>query len=145
MFHEYGEYRSVRVVLAELIEPDPLTLLFHILVLTASIISTSVAYLADKRISLQRELNEINNQLRQELSQRKNAEEKYNHILKTAKDSFFLIDVKGNFKEVNDSTTEMLGYSRKELFNMDIREIEAKMSVKEVAKMIKVIMGKGGY
>ncbi len=55
LLHEYREYGSMPAVLAELSETNA-ALLFHIMVLLAPIISIYVAYLFDKRISLQREL-----------------------------------------------------------------------------------------
>ncbi|MHA2123513.1 MAG: PAS domain S-box protein, partial [Promethearchaeota archaeon] len=51
----------------------------------------------------------------------KESEEKYGGILENIKESYFEVDLKGNFSFFNDSFTELLGYSRDELINSNYR------------------------
>src|SRR6056297_456800 len=49
---------------------------------------------------------------------------KYEKILETTNDGFLILDYQGNFLKVNESLLEMVGYSRKELLNMNVSDID---------------------
>jgi PAS domain S-box-containing protein len=53
------------------------------------------------------------------------SEEKYRTLFETAKDAIFLADETGKFVDVNQAASESLGYSKEELLELNIREIDA--------------------
>jgi PAS domain S-box-containing protein len=83
------------------------------------------------------ELTWANEQLQQEITERKRAEEalreserreseeKYRVLFETAKDAIFLSDETGRFVDVNQAACESLGYSKEELLKLSNREIDA--------------------
>ena len=71
------------------------------------------------------------------------SEERYRDIFETAMDGFWVADKKGNILQVNDAYCRMIGYSRSELLNMNISDIETKESDVEIAERIQKIMSVG--
>ena len=85
-----------------------------------------------------------------DLTERINAEErlkrekeKLQRILKTSLDGFFIVDLKGNFLDANDSYCKMIGYSHDELLEMRIPDVEAIESIEETREHIDKIMKTG--
>ena len=78
-----------------------------------------------------------------DITGRKQIEEKQKTIIQTALDGFWLIDMKGRFLEVNDSYCKMIGYSREELLEMSIPDIEAVENPDETFQHIDKIMREG--
>ncbi|MCJ7654441.1 MAG: PAS domain S-box protein, partial [Dehalococcoidia bacterium] len=74
---------------------------------------------------------------------RKKAEEEYQTIIRTAMDGFWLTDMQGNFLDVNEAYCHLIGYSRDELLNMSIKDIEAIEKPKDIAERIRKIMEVG--
>jgi len=64
-------------------------------------------------------------------------------IITTSADGFWLLDNNGNFLEVNDAYCQMIGYTRAELLQMSISDIEASETSEEIAKNIKSVIEKG--
>ncbi len=67
-----------------------------------------------------------------DITERKQAEEalqarekKHRKILQTAMDGFILMDANGRLKEVNDAYCNMTGYTKHELLDMNIADLEA--------------------
>src|SRR4030042_6834588 len=58
-------------------------------------------------------------------------EAEYKTIISAAMDGFCLVDSQGNFLDMNDTYCGMMGYSREELLEMKISDIEAKESLQE--------------
>jgi PAS domain S-box-containing protein len=58
-------------------------------------------------------------------TERKRAEEEIKAIISTAIDGFWLTDKDGRFLDVNDAYCNLVGYSREELLNMSVRNVEA--------------------
>ncbi len=52
-------------------------------------------------------------------------EVRYRTILRTAMDGFALVDMDGKFRDVNDAFCSMLGYTREEMLNRSLMDIEA--------------------
>jgi PAS domain S-box-containing protein len=71
--------------------------------------------------------------------ERKKAEAEYQTIISTAMDGFWLTDMQGHFLEVNEAYCRLIGYSRDELLNMSITDIEAVERPEETAKRIRKI------
>ena len=62
----------------------------------------------------------------QDITERKQAEEKYETIIRTAIDGYMMTDMQEHLLDVNDSYCNLIGYSRDELLNMSITDIEAR-------------------
>jgi PAS domain S-box-containing protein len=71
------------------------------------------------------------------------SEERYRTILETAIDGFWLIDTRGKLMEVNEAYCRMSGYSRQELLNMSIPDLEAVESSDESASHIRNLLENG--
>jgi PAS domain S-box-containing protein len=78
-----------------------------------------------------------------DITERKKAEEKLQTIIKTALDGFWLTNLEGKILEVNDSYCKMTSYTRVELLNMSISDLEAIESPEETIKHIKNVIEKG--
>jgi len=78
-----------------------------------------------------------------DITDRKQAETKHQIIVKTALDGFWLSNLKGEFLEVNDSYCSMIGYTREELLNMSISDIEAVETPEMIARRIRKITEQG--
>ncbi len=87
-------------------------------------------------MSLSTSMTSIDN-LNREIEERKRAEEKQQAILTTALDGFWICDLEGKFLEVNNSYCRITGYTREELLEMSIRDIEAVENPEETARRIK--------
>jgi DNA repair protein RadC len=74
-----------------------------------------------------------------DITERKKMEEEERVIISTAMDGFWINDTDGKFLEVNDSYCQMIGYTRDELFEMSISDVEAIESPKEIANRISKI------
>jgi PAS domain S-box-containing protein len=77
------------------------------------------------------------------ITERKQAEEENQTVLKTALDGFWVSDNKGRFLKVNDSYCRMTGYTREELLKMSIPDVEAIEKPEETARHIKKIIEEG--
>jgi diguanylate cyclase (GGDEF)-like protein/PAS domain S-box-containing protein len=56
------------------------------------------------------------------------SEERFRNIMNAASDAIFIHDLKGAFIEINDAACKSLGYSRKELINSYVWDIETALS-----------------
>ncbi len=85
-----------------------------------------------------------------DISERKHAEaalqrsaEEYQHIINTSLDGFWRLDEKGKILDVNESYCRMSGYSREELLNMRVRDVDASESEAETAQRMAQIKETG--
>ena len=76
-------------------------------------------------------------------AQLKNSEQRYRSIIQTSMDCFWLVDTEGYILDVNDAYCQLSGYTREELLNMRIPDLEAKESPEDTAQHIREIMTKG--
>jgi len=74
---------------------------------------------------------------------KKNAEY-HQSIINTAMDGFWLTDTKGNILEVNESYCRMSGYSKAELINMRISDVEALETGDDISLRTHNIISQGG-
>jgi PAS domain S-box-containing protein len=74
---------------------------------------------------------------------RRQTEKMNQMILKTSTDGYWVADLRGNILEINDAYCRMVGYSRAELLNMKIGDVEAAESSKDVADHIGRIIDAG--
>jgi len=65
---------------------------------------------------------------------RKRSDWEYADIIRTATDAFWIIDTGGRILEVNDAASGMLGYSREELLEMNVREIDVDMDTETIRR-----------
>jgi len=75
-------------------------------------------------------------ELEQAESERNQMELEYRTIVRTAIDGFWLVDMQGHFLDVNDAYCHLTGYSRDELLNMSIPDIEVNEKQDETATRI---------
>jgi PAS domain S-box-containing protein len=75
----------------------------------------------------------------QDITERKQSEEKYQTIIHTAMDGFMLTDMQEHILDVNEAYCNLIGYSRDELINMSIVDIEAMMSPQEITERFRKI------
>ena len=68
---------------------------------------------------------------------------KYQTILQTAIEGFWLVDTQGKILEVNDAYCTMSGYTKKELLTMTINELDLIESINETKDRIKKIIEDG--
>ena len=76
-------------------------------------------------------------------TERKRAEEELKAIISTAIDGFWLTDKNGRFLDVNDAYCNLVGYTRDELLNMSVRDVEALETVDDTVQHIRRIVGLG--
>jgi PAS domain S-box-containing protein len=69
----------------------------------------------------------------------KKAELEYKTILKTTMDGFYVTDSQGHILDVNDSYCSLIGYSREELLNMTLRDIDVIDTEEVIAQRIEQI------
>lgn len=68
---------------------------------------------------------------------------KYKTLMSVALDGYFIIDLQGNFLDVNDSYCDIIGYRREELLKMSVSAVEAVETPAETAAHIKKIIETG--
>lgn len=67
---------------------------------------------------------------------RENDEERFKTIVRTAMDSFWLVDTQGHLLDVNDAACKLSGYHREELLTMHVSDLEASETPEETARHI---------
>ena len=78
-----------------------------------------------------------------DITERKILEEQNRIIIRTALDGFWILDMEGRILEANASYCRMLGYSREELLNMRVSDVEAVETPEEVERHIRRVMENG--
>jgi len=78
-----------------------------------------------------------------DITERKIEEEKYKKTIEGSIDGFWIVDMRGNFLEVNQAYSNMIGYSRNEILNMSIMNVETKERPEETKKRIEKIVKNG--
>jgi len=79
----------------------------------------------------------------EDISERKQNELEYRTILGTTMDGFWLADRHGKMLDINDAYCHLIGYTREELLNMNISDIEAMENPEETALHIKRVIEAG--
>lgn len=80
----------------------------------------------------------------QDITEVKKASKQFETVIKTTIDGFWIVDSKtGQFIEVNDSAEKMFGYTREELLQMKITDIEANELQDETKKHFEEIIQLG--
>lgn len=75
-----------------------------------------------------------------DVTKRKQLEQEYRTIVSTAMDGFWMVDKSGRFLDVNAAYCDLIGYSREELLNMRIQDVEAAESPEDTARHIERVM-----
>jgi PAS domain S-box-containing protein len=78
-----------------------------------------------------------------DVTETKLKEKDYQNIIHTTTDGFWIIDKGGRFLDVNNAYCALIGYSREELLNMNIRDIEAAEKPEETARHMRRIIKAG--
>jgi len=79
----------------------------------------------------------------QDITGRKQEAERYKKTIESSIDGFWITDMKGEFLEVNEAYTNMIGYNRDELLKMSIMDVEALEHPEETKKRIETIIKDG--
>lgn len=79
----------------------------------------------------------------QDITEQVFSNQRYEFIIKTSIDGFWLVDKNTNILEVNDAYCKLIGYSRQELLKMSISDLEAVESVAEIRQHIEQIIDNG--
>jgi PAS domain S-box-containing protein len=80
---------------------------------------------------------------RRVMEHRKKAAGEYESIIRTSIDSFWVADSRGRIIDVNDSYCRSSGYSREELLDMNVSDVEAAESPEDTARHIQKVIRKG--
>ena len=81
--------------------------------------------------------------LYQDITERKVRETEYQTIISTTIDGFWMADMQGRFLDVNEAYCSLIGYSRDELLNMSIQDVEAIEKPEEVVNRMQKIVEVG--
>jgi PAS domain S-box-containing protein len=80
-----------------------------------------------KRTNAENEVKRINAELEKRVEERtaesKKNEEKYYSLIEQASDAIYVLDMEMKFIDVNASMCKMMGYSKEELLNMNVKDI----------------------
>lgn len=79
----------------------------------------------------------------EDITERRLAEEEYQTIIKTAIDGFCIMDASGRFLDVNNAYSNMTGYSKEELLNMSIQDVENKEDPEAIDRLIQRVLKTG--
>jgi PAS domain S-box-containing protein len=78
-----------------------------------------------------------------DITERKLVQTEYETILSTTQDGFFITDDEANILEANDAFCEMLGYTRSEILQLSIPDIEGSQKPEDVAARMGKIFVEG--
>ena len=80
-----------------------------------------------KRIRAEEKLQRFNEELEKQVNEKtldiKESEEKYRTLIEQASDAIFINDVKGNLLDANTNAYEMLGYTKDQLRQMNLKDL----------------------
>ncbi len=80
-----------------------------------------------------------------DITKQKQLQIRYETVLKTAMDGFWVLDKECNILEVNDAYCNMIGYSREELLSSNVSDLEASESPHEIKNHLRELMKKGAH
>ena len=78
-----------------------------------------------------------------DITERKHIEDELKAILMTTMDGFYLTDANGNFLDTNAAYCNMIGYSRDEVLNLAIKDVEGVMTAEEIQRKIAEVISHG--
>jgi PAS domain S-box-containing protein len=77
--------------------------------------------------------------------QREESEKRFRTLFHYSSDEIFLVDLKGNFLEVNQVAIDSLGYSEEQLKGMNFKDIKTQKYIDIVDENLKVILARGKH
>ncbi len=89
------------------------------------------------------ELNNKNLELIAAKERAEKSESQIKSILQTAMDGFWIVDKEAKFIEVNEIACKILGYTREEMLELRITDIESKETIEDTKKHMLKILEKG--
>jgi PAS domain S-box-containing protein len=78
-------------------------------------------------------------------AEREESEKRFSTLFHYSSDEIFLVDINGNFLEVNQVASESLGYSQEEFRNMNFADIKTPKYVDKVKENIELILARGKH
>jgi len=107
----------------------------------ASVFNTMTDSIVEKNNELQAQIDfRINTEKTLQLQKRRNE-----LVLSTSQDGFWVMDLDGNIKEVNEAYCTLLGYSKDQLTTMNIRDIHDNNNLLQITSWLDNIILKGYY
>lgn len=88
-------------------------------------------------------LKNINERKRAEDALRKAGEQEYKTMLSTAMDGFWIVNTQGRIIDVNETYCRLTGYSRRELLNMGISDVEVVETHEDTVQHIRKVLEDG--
>jgi len=79
----------------------------------------------------------------EDITERKNTEEKFQTIIQTAMSGFLLVDSQGQILDVNDACCQMSGYSRQEMLTMRITDLADSENPERLGAHMQEIIAQG--
>ena len=76
-------------------------------------------------------------------TQQRESEKRHRTILQTATDGFWMLDLRGRLREVNEAYCRMSGYSARELLSMGVPDLAVRVTEDDVAARTQKIMARG--
>lgn len=81
------------------------------------------------------ESKQLNDELKEKI-------EDYNHLYNNLNDSVFVLGLEGNIIDVNDTASNILGYTKKELHSMHVKDVSNKYAISIKKKINQIIKNK---
>lgn len=79
----------------------------------------------------------------QDITERVETEERYRKMIEVSIDGFWIVDINGKILDVNNAYCSMIGYSREELLQMSIKDIDDLQSAVDVQDHVKKVIKSG--
>lgn len=77
------------------------------------------------------------------ITKQKEKEREYKSIIQTSQDGFWCMSATGHFLDVNDAYCNLIGYSRDELLNMSIADVDEKEAPEDIKKHLQKVIESG--
>ena len=78
-----------------------------------------------------------------DITERKQAQEEYQTVIKTSMEGFWILDTQARFLVVNDAYCHLIGYEREELMTMSVQDVEAAEKPHEIAEHFQEVLASG--
>ncbi|QCU90340.1 diguanylate cyclase [Thiomicrorhabdus sediminis] len=109
---------------------------FNLVIFTSTLLLVSALFLSQLKQAMKKQLQE-------QLGLIKVSEQQLRQLIENAPDGFFIHDLEGNFIDVNKSAYTSLGYSKQELLEKSLFEVEVSLTRNEFKEGIAPLLSEG--